>query len=66
MTDCSVNDARGLLCAGNHLVVYRALIKQAIGVRLLEVRLTDLDAGDVRGDCQNRGGGALCVVQTVD
>ena len=62
MTDCSVNDARGLLGAGNHLVVNRALIKQAIGVGLLEVRLADLNAGDVRGDCQNGSSGALCIV----
>ena len=47
VTDRSVHDARSLLSGGNHFAVRRALHKKPVGVGLLEVRLSDLHAGNV-------------------
>ncbi|MPM39416.1 hypothetical protein SDC9_86049 [bioreactor metagenome] len=51
---------------GDHLVEHRALGEQPVRVGLLEVAGADLLAGDVRGDREHRGPGAVGVVQAVD
>ena len=62
----AVDDTRCLIGGGDELAVVRALQEETIRVGLLEVVRTDLDAGNVRGDGQHRGLGALGVVQTID
>ena len=54
VADGGVDHARGLLGGGDELGVDRALGEQAVRMGLLEVGLTDLDAGDVGGDGEHR------------
>ena len=66
VADRGVHGARGLHGGGDELVVDRALLEDAIRVRLLEVGGTNLDARDVRGNGQDGRARAVRVVQAVD
>ena len=66
VADRGVHGARGLRGRGDELVVDRALLEDAVRVRLLEVGGADLDARDVRGNGQDGRTRAVRVVQAVD
>ena len=66
VADRGVHGARGLRRGGDELVVDRALLEDAVRVRLLEVGGADLDARDVRGNGQDGRARAVRVVQAVD
>jgi hypothetical protein len=55
-----------LLRAGDHLAVVAALAEQPVRVGLLEVAEADLAGGDVRGEGEDGGHGAVGVVEAVD
>ena len=66
VTDRRVYGARRLRRGGDELVVDRALLENAVRVRLLEVHRTDLHAGNVRGNGKDGCARAVRVVQAVD
>ena len=64
--DGGLHDARALRRRAHEFGVDAALGEEAVGVGLLEVALTDLGAGNVAGDRQNRRTRAVGVVEAVD
>ena len=64
--DGAVHDPRGLFGGADQLRVHRALVEEAVRVGFLKEAAADLFAGNVRGDGQHRGSGAVGVVESVD
>ena len=57
---------RHLLGTRHELAIARALLEEALGMRLLEIVRTDLGRGDLRRDRHHRHARALAVEKTVD